>query len=834
MWKPAYLLCVIFLLSLTHAVGQVKIIHGIVKDKNTDEPIPFAAVQFIGTDVGVTTNENGEYSFSLNTVPADSLLVHVIGYPILHKAVNLDVDSQRIDFELERQPYSLNEFTIHAGVNPALIILKKIIKHKPDNNPDRLSSYKYKVYNKLEVDLDHINEGKLMHSKLFKPFAFVFKNTDTTSEGMPFLPIFLTETLSDYYYQKQPKKQKEVITASRTSGIKNQSVTQFLGTMYQNVNVYDNFIPVFDQKFISPISDIATFYYRYKLVDTQYIDNHQCFHITFEPKRKGENDFFGDFWVADTTFAIQKMNMQAATEANLNFVHRVDLVQEFKPLGDTLWFLVKDKFVAQFSLGKNGTLLPGFIGRKTTSYYDISVNDTSATNIFGEKRYKADNIYILPDALDKPDSFWNMHRYGPLSKNEKAIYSMMDTLEQMPLYKKYSNVVEFITTGTKDVGPLEFGPYWYLFSENELERFRLRLDLGTTPQLFKDIYLHGDLAYGFGDKKFKGSLSGLWLLKRHPRMYLYGSYTHDLDVGNLNEDEQLSTNNIFTIAVRKRGIPQKFVMTDEKRLEFYKEWFSGFSMHWTFTNTDYLPYAPLPLKSYFQQDSKNYTSLDNSEINLELRFAWREKFLEGNYYRIGLGSPYPIVTLDAATGVKGVLNSGYQYQKLKLSISDNLPIPPFGSISYDVYGGKIFGTLPYLLLEVHPGNELYYYDPGAFNMMNRYEFLSDEWAGFNFEHDIGGGIFSYIPWVRKLKLRQFWTAKGVIGSLSNANTSLNMGSGYPFKTLEGDPYLELGTGVSNILHFIRIDVIWRVLPKPHANEPAQKKFGVFGSFELHF
>lgn len=833
MWKPNYLLPLFLLLPFAVVSAQVKVIHGTVTDKNTNEPIPFAAVQFIGTDVGISTDENGAYSFRLNSLPGDSLSVHVIGYPEIHRSVDLKADSQEIDFELSRIPYSLNEFVIHAGVNPALIILKKIIKHKPDNNPDRLSSYKYKVYNKLEVDLDNLNTERLTNSKIFGPFAFVFKNMDTNQYNQPYLPVFLTETISDYYFRRQPKKQKEIITASRTSGFENRSVTQFLGTMYQNVNVYDNFIPVLGLKFVSPISDVATAFYRYKLVDTQFIDNHQCFHITFEPKRKGENDFFGDFWVADTSFAIQKMNMEVAPEANINYAKRISLVQEFAPLGDTLWFLVKDKFIAQFSPPVAKKNMIGIIGRKTTSYYDISVNDTSATNIFDIKKYRANNIYIQAGATGKPDSFWSTHRYVPLNKNEKAIYSMMDSLEQMPLYHKYTGIVDFITTGTKDVGDFEFGPYWYLFSENQLEKFRLRFDLGTTPHLFKNIYLHGNIAYGFGYKDFTGSLSGFWLLHRHPRMYLYGSYTHDLDVGNLNEG-QLGTNNIFTIAIRKKGIPQKFVMTDEKRLEFYREWFSGLSMHWIFTNTLYDPFAPLPVKSYFIQNSKNYTPLDNSELDLELRFAWREKYLEGNYYRIGLGSPLPIVTLDAGMGIKGILNSSYNYQKVRLSISDRISIAPFGSIDYDVYGGKIFGTLPYLLLEVHPGNELYYYDPRAFDMMNRYEFLSDEWAGFNFEHDIGGGIFSYIPGVRKLKLRQFWTAKGVIGSLSDANKALNLASGYPFKTLEGDPYLEIGTGVSNILHFIRIDVDWRVLPKPHAGEPAIKKFGVFGSFELHF
>lgn len=831
MWRPIYLIFILFTLPVVPILAQSKVIHGVVRDKNTDERIPFAAVQFIGTAEGTTTGANGEYTFRLNDFPGDSLLVHVIGYGITHKAVDLRADSQTIDFDLVRKQYTLSEFVIHAGVNPALILLKKIIKHKPQNDPNRLSSYKYKVYNKLEVDLDNINREKFAHSKLLKPFAFIFNNMDTTSEDQPFLPVFLTETLSNYYYQKQPKKNKEVILASRTSGIKNKSFTQFLGTMYQNINVYDNFIPVFDKQFVSPISNVATAYYKYNLVDTQYIDNRRCFHVTFEPRRKGENDFFGDFWVNDTTFAIQKMNMQVVPEANINFVHRVSLVQEYKPLGDTLWFLVKDKFVADFTpIGEKKT---GLIGRKTTSYYDIAVNDTAATNIFDERQYKANNIYIRPNALEKPDSFWTTHRYGELSKNEKAIYAMMDTLQKMPLYHTYSSIIQFVATGTKAFGPIELGPYYYLLSTNDLEKVRLRFDMGTTPDLFKDIYLHGYVAYGFGDRQFKGSLSGLWLLHRHPRMYLYGAYTHDLDNGGLYED-QISTDNIFTLAIRKKDVPQKFVMVDEKRLEFYKEWFSGFSMHWTYTNTGYNPYAPLPEKKYFQSNTGGHNPLDNSEINLTLRFAWREKFLEGNYYRISLGSPYPIITLDGALGMKDVFGSNYNYQKLKLSVSDNVPIPPLGNLYYNFYAGQIFGTLPYLILEVHPGNELYYYDSYAFDMMNRYEFLSDRWAGFNIEHEIGGGIFNYIPWVRKLKLRQFWTAKGVIGSLSNANKEMNFKGGYPFKTLEGSPYLELGTGVENILHFLRIDFVWRVLPKPQVHEPLQRRFGIFGSFKLQF
>ena len=119
-------------------------------------------------------------------------------------------------------------------------------------------------------------------------------------------------------------------------------------------------------------------------------------------------------------------------------------------------------------------------------------------------------------------------------------------------------------------------------------------------------------------------------------------------------------------------------------------------------------------------------------------------------------------------------------------------------------------------------------------MMNTYEFLSDQFLGFNFEHDLGGGILKYVPLFKKLKFRQFWTAKGLVGSLTSENKELNMHSGFPFRTLEGTPYLELGTGVSNIFNLFRIDFVWRVMPTPVVAESQSKYFGVFVSMMFEF
>src|SRR6185369_16156083 len=80
----------------------------------------------------------------------------------------------------------------------------------------------------------------------------------------------------------------------------------------------------------------------------------------------------------------------------------------------------------------------------------------------------------------------------------------------------------------------------------------------------------------------------------------------------------------------------------------------------------------------------------------------------------------------------------------------------------------------------------------SFNMMNRYEFLTDKYLGLSAEHIIGNGIFRLIP---KLRWRQLWTAKILWGSLSDANYELNFKQGNSFQTLNGRTYMELGTGI---------------------------------------
>jgi hypothetical protein len=809
---------------LSPVFGQTRRLSGTVRDAHSDEPVPFASVAFRNSTAGNLTDSSGHFSFRFDQWPSDSMVITCVGYQPIYFVIDKSKDSILVDLLMERGTFT-EGVTVKVKVNKGLLLWRKIVEHKPANDRYRFSNFSYELYNKLELDIKNINFGKIAKFKPLRPVGDLINQNVDSSAGVKFLPTYLTEAISDYYYQKKPLKRREIIKAANTNGVKNESIIKFLGGMDQNINIYNNFIPVFNKQFVSPASDNGDLYYNYRVTDTQQVSNQRYYHLVFTPRRNGTNTFEGDCWVHAGTFAVQKMNLRLGRDANINFVDNLSLIQEYKLINDSTWFLAKDKFVADMSPIGRGS--PGFIGRKTTTYRNIVVNDTSVTSELGKNKL-LEEIITIPGADEKNKEFWNESRHEELSKTEAGIIKMLDTLINAPVFQRLADRVNFIATGYKNLGNFQIGPWYNWVTANSWEGFRIRFDLGTNRKFDKHWWWHWYLAYGFDDKKLKGKAELFYLPQKHPRRYWYASYTNDLDYGQ-NYYGEVSSDNVFALAIRKPNIPIKFIKIEEKRFEFFNEHRSGLSELIAVTHKGYTPLQNIPSKDSFPSFTGR-SPLTTFEVSLRLRFAYLERFLENSFFRTSLGSPYPIGDIYVSRGIAGVLKSNYNYTKVSASISDYIKIPPLGSISFQVYGGKTFGTLPYVLLDIAPGNELHYYNKYAFNMMNRYEFIHDKYAGINFEHNVGNGIFRLFP---KLKLRQLWTAKTLWGSLTEENKAYNFKQGNTFQTLNGKTYMEIGTGVDNILHVFRVDFIWRVLPStlPDGNT---KKFGVFGSFRLTF
>ena len=811
--------------SMTFA--QNRTIIGHIKDKQSDEPLPFSSARFKTSGQGALTDESGRFVLNVERRNMnDSLVISSVGYKPFSIWVGNFSDSTQITFKLEVMP-SANEAVVKTKYSRSLWFWKKIMSKKPLHEKQYWKNYSYEIYNKLEVDLENLNIKKLNHNALLKPLNFVFDYIDSTSEDKPFLPAYITETLSDYYYQKDPHKIREIIKATRTNGLDNESIIKQLGGLYQNINIYDNTIPVFNRDFIGPFNTNGANYYHYKLLDTQYLANRRLIHLRISPKHKGDDVFEGDCWVHDSTFSIQKITLRPSNDANINFLSGLSIIQEFKLINDTTWFLYKDKFVADISpIGSKNLTLKG---RKTSTYKHILINSDSVVSEV-EKSKVVEGVELGKGYMNESDTFWTSHRHEELNKSEKSVYKLLDTLEHNKTYVRYRNTVNFLATGTKDLGNFRIGPWYYWLSSNPWEGIRSRFDVSTNRDFSNHWYFHGYGAYGFGDNQFKGKAEAEYLFSREPWIYLKATYKNDLDNGQVYSD-QFGTDNLFATLFRRPNVPYKFLMSEERTLEYYQETNHNYGFGVSASSKKFDALQNLPTKDLFT--SVKGDPFNSFEATFKFRYAYAERTLKENFSNMSLGSDQPIIQFSYTHAFKNVFRSSYDYDKLDVSMSDYFSLAPYGGVRYYLFAGKVMGTAPYNFLQVMPGNEVLYYNRYAYNLLNRYELIADNYAGFFVEHKIGSGFFKYIPVIKKLKWRQFWDVKGVVGSLSNENVQLNFVGKYPYTSLNGKMYMELGSGIDNILKVFRVDFVWRVLNQ-NATTQSFNRFGVFGSFHFTF
>lgn len=840
--SPLLLLCVLMACTQLRAQQRGNL-HGRVMNDFTKEAVPFASVYWKKAGFGGNTDSAGNFVLKMSHNLVDTIVVSYVGFADVYKQVRNDrKDTSALELVLHDLKQS-NTVEVKSKFNKGLRWWKLIVANKAKNNPYKYHNYAYELYNKMELDINNVSRKYFTDKKLLKPFTFLLDNIDSTSDHKPFLPVYMTEALSDYYYSVDPHKIREEIKAAKTDGMKNESMLQFIGGINQKVNVYENFTNAMGKEFISPLSDVGDKYYNYKGADTQYISGQRYLHLLFTPKRDGENTFSGDCWIHGGNWGIYKINLNISATANINYVNRLSIVQEFGLRSDSAWMFAKDKTVIDFTpFGKEKL---SFIARRTSTYKNVRVNDPSIDQKLATNSQK-EEVIVAENAREKDKQFWENERHEDLSVNEKKVYKMMDTIKTIPAFIRYTKILTFVFDGHKKFGAIEIGPWYKWFSGNQLERFRMRFDLGTTEEFSKNLRLHGYLAYGFRDAKLKGRFDVTYKVPGDQGLTLFGSYTHDLDNGRTRyNDEDITTDNIFSQLIRRKGVPQKFLGVDEVKLAVTKEWKSKFSVQPFFTRTEYQTFNPLPTVTSLLHPSQDH--IISSEVGMRLRYAPGERTFSRHRKEVKLKSNMPIFEVRGAWSIKGIFGSEYQFLRAGVNISQTTRIPRWGKINYMLYGGNIFTkqSLPFMLLEMHPGNEVYYYNRQSFNLMNRFEYVSDRFAGINMEHNIEKKFLNLIPFMRKSNMRQFWNFKSVWGELTDMSRALNRieyYNEYRLRSLRGGFYTEIGTGFENIFKILRIDLVWRNAPlrnipagfNPQLFKSNTNDFGVFGSVRLQF
>lgn len=821
-----YIFIVLFLFiiinPLVTSAQQTKIL-GHIRDSLTGEPIPFASIAFKNTNIGTTSDFSGNFSLQTHH-DVDSLVFSCVGYQKMIIPVKKN-SFQELDIKLASRAVNLSEVIIRYRGNPAERVLKKVIKNKETNNWRNNPSLEYEVYNKIQFDANNITED-FRNREVFKPFQFIFDYVDTsTINGKSYLPLFLSESISDFYYRKKPREEIEIIKATKTSGIKNESLSQFTGNMYQEINIYENHMMLFEKNFVSPIANFGLNFYKYYLTDSAFIDSTWCKKIMFKPRRKQELTFTGHFWVADSSFAIKEIDMRVNKDANLNYVNDMLIEQQFNKK-DSLWLPAEDKITIDFNLIENNKKILGFFGTKTTSYKNYVINQPKTDEFY----HSPTRIIITDSALDRSEEFWQSSRHDTLNREENNIYYMIDSIKNIPAFRTYVDIVKTVMLGYYIWGNFEIGPYIKTISYNDVEGYRFRLGGRTSNDFSTKLMLDAHVAYGTKDEKFKYGGGYIYMISKNPRRAFGNSYKYDIE--QLGQSQNAFSEDHLIASFFRRNPLDKLSLVEEFKGYYDHEWFTGFSNTITLKHRQIYPAGKTRFEFLPQEEStRSYEkkSITTAEIEIGTRFAYDEKYLMGEFERVSLGTTYPVLELKYAHAVKGLWGSDYSYNRLQLSIKHWYNIGSFGWSKYILETGKIWGRLPYPLLKMHSGNETFIFDEYAFNTMNYYEFVSDNYATFYYTHHFDGFFLNHIPLMRRLKFREVVTFKTAIGSLEEKNQNYSMFP--PSLSQLSKPYAEAGVGVENILKIFRVDAFWRL---SYLDNHRIRKFGFLASLQFSF
>jgi hypothetical protein len=845
-----YILLIICLVQIGAgaAMAQNTTIRGKVTDARTGETLPYVTILIPGTTMGTVSDVDGKYAMTLKGNHPTVKFTYV-GYISIEKPVTPGID-QTIDLKMSVDASMLKEVTIKGKGryrnkdNPAVQLIREVIAHKDQNKMAANDFVEYEQYEKISMALSNLS-NEFKDKRIFKNYQFLFKQQDSTAMGgRNILPAYIEEKLSQVYYRKNPNAKKQKVLANRRAEfdpkfVDNDGLSKYFNRLYEDINIYDNDISIATNMLLSPIANSAPTFYKFFIRDTVKTSTPWLVELGFVPRNKTDMLFEGKLFVTlDGNYGVQNVYLTVNKEINLNFMRDLEASLEFEKGDDGRYHSTKTTLAMEFALGEKGG---GLYGQRVVNFKDYKINESRPDSVY---KGPGQEIAYNPE-IKTGESFWTSARHIPLDRTELDIYRNIDTLQSIPSFRRTMDIATLFLAGYKSLGKVEIGPFNTFYSFNPVEGFRLRFGGRTTTDFSKRVYFETYAAYGFKDQKWKYFLSGTYSFNNKsiyhfPLNYIRASYQRDTKIPG--QELQFVQEDNFLLSF-KRGDNNRWLYNDVYKLEYIREFENHLSYKVGFTQwrqqvAGILRYETLDEEGLVQ----NVGVLNNTEANLELRYAPNEKFYQGKLYRTPIINKYPIFTLRYNAGLKGVFEGQNRYDNLALNISKRFYLSQFGYTDITTEGGYTFGSkILFPLLTVHRANQTYAYQLNSYNLMNFLEFVSDHYASLDVQYYMNGFLFNKVPLLKKLKLREVFSFKGLIGGLRDENNPAYNPSLFRFPmdeegrpisyTLSRQPYIEGSVGIANIFKLLRVDLVKRFT---YLDNPNVSEWGIRARFKLDF
>ena len=832
--KIVFLLASLFTVWIAN--GQNTIIKGVVTDSITGERLPYVSLIFKGTTIGTATDGDGNFSFSALT-DVKNLEVSYLGYDTKEVKV-IPGKTNNLKIKLAPNGITLNEVVVKPKKekyskkeNPAVKFVKQVIASRESNDPRNHDYFQYDQYEKMVFAMNDYHPKPKKNGKPGK-FDFLIDFVDTLDVGTTILPVSEKEKVESVYYRKEPKSEKRIVKGNKSSGVdeifSRDGIQQFLNEVFREVDIFKNDIPLFLQRFVSPLSTIGPNYYKYYLLDTLNVNGQKCVDLGFVPFNSETFGFTGHLFVTlDSTFFVQKAILNVPKDINLNFGSGMTIEQTFERTPDSTRIITKDDINVNFKLSEKSK---GMYARRLNIYSNHSFDEPDAERALVFK--ESAPVITLKDAYQQSEDFWTSNRpEEAIKKNPNSVEKLMAKFRSVPIFYITEKVVSVLVSGyiptNKDPlkSKFEFGPMNTAISGNAIEGARFRVGGTTTTAFSRNLFFDGYMAYGTKDEKLKYDALVEYSFndrkeyrKEFPLNSIRLEYMYDIN--QLGQQYMYaSKDNMFLAWKRQKDTRATYLRQAE--LTYYHEHYNGLAYGAVVRNrreyaTEYAVFDRIgpdgtisPVKSY-----------DMTELELKFRYAKDEKFYQTRNLRYPITFDALIFNFSHVMAKKDLLGSSYDYHRTDIGIQKRFWFSAFGYIDLITKAGKVWNKVPYPLLILPNANLSYTIQPESYTNMNAMEFISDEYASWDLTYYMNGNLLNRLPLVKKLKWREVFCFRGLWGHLTDKNNPMNGGEGlYLFPngsyTLGKAPYMEASIGIENIFKFLRLDYVWRLNYRDH-------------------
>lgn len=838
-----FVLIYTLLLGMAIHAQQSLQITGVITDEETGDSISFASIVYKGHNISTVANVFGQY-----TIPRQegwNITVSAVGYKSRIIPVNSKT-RRKLNITLKPARQELAEVTVKSRRNrysrkdnPAVELMRRVVAAKKKTDLSNNDYYRYNKYEKLTLALNDLTPQQL-ESPFFAKKPWLLNQVEVNPyTNKLVLPVSVDETVSQKFYRKSPKDEKNIIQGQTSTGINDyfqtgDIINTVVKDVFTNVDLYQDDIRILQRPFTSPMSEKGIGFYRYYIEDTLAIGQDSCIHLAFVPNNMQDMGFRGDLYILkDSTLHLRRCQLSIPKQSNVNFVESLQVLQEYEKLPDGQWVLTTDDMITELQLFD--FISAGAIVTRITRYSDYDFSEVPNKIFHGQKKEVTE-----ADAQMRDKAFWDQYRQVELTRSENSMDKFMENIQNMKGFKYVIYGLKTLVENSMETGDpnyIDICPINTLLTRNYVDGWRTRLSAKTTANLNKHFFLSGYYAHGWGshrnyyDAEMTYSLNAKkYLPHEFPRRTMTIQSSQDICSPN-DRFMESDKDNIFVAMKWAETNKMMSYNRQEVSFEYETDWglkaiISGKTEeNEAFGAMNYQtldkPFVPINSKT------GNGEYLRTTEASFYVRYAPGETYINNKLRRRVINLDAPVFSLSHTIGFNGVLGGDYNFHLTEAHIFKRFWLNSWGKFDVDLKGGIEWDQVPYPLLIMPASNASYIIQKNTFSLINTMEFVNDRYVSLMLAWDMNGKILNRIPLAKKLYWREYLGVRMLWGDLSDKNNpEKNPGNPRLMYFPEGTnimnpnrPYMEMVVGVHNIFKFFRVEYVKRLTYKDLPSAP---------------